>query len=60
MKGGDFIPLLQERTLRGGRRECDVILDKISKTTHALPVSGSRESDFKPERIVVPRLHDIG
>ena len=31
----------------------------ISKTTHALSVPDFRESDFMPERTVVPRLHDI-
>ena len=33
----------------------------LKKHTHALPVpDGSRESDFMPERTVMPRLHDIG
>ena len=32
----------------------------LNKQTHALPVPDSRESDFMPERTVVPPLHDIG
>ena len=49
-----LIPCLREGTLHGGRRKCDVILD-----VYVLLVPDSRESDFMPERTVVPRLHDI-
>ena len=42
------------------RRGFDAILDWMSKTTHALPVPDSRESDFMPERTVVPHSYDIG
>ena len=57
MKGRDFIPLLREDTFHTGRRNCDAFLDCMPKATHASPVPDS--TDFKPERTVVPRLHDI-
>ena len=60
MKGWDFIPRLREGTLHAGRSDCDAILDWMRKTTCALPIPDSRESDFMPERTVEPRLHDIG
>ena len=60
IKGWDLILLLHEGTLHGGWRDCDAILDWMSKTTHALPVPVSWESDFMPERTVVLHLNDIG
>ena len=54
IKGGFYSAFYME-TIDVGRRECDVTLDWMSKTTHALPVPDFRESDFKSERTVVPR-----
>ena len=51
----DFIPRLREGALHAGQRDCDAILDWMSKTTHALPVQDSRKGDFVPERTVVVR-----
>ena len=56
----DFIPCLHEGTLHVDRRDCDAILNWISKTALAVPVPDSRESDLMLERTAVPRLHDIG
>ena len=35
------------------RRDCDAIMDYMSKITYALPILDSQESDFMPERTVV-------
>ena len=60
MKLCDFIPRLHEGILYVYRRDCDAILNWISKTAHGLPVADSQESDFMLERTAVLRLHDIG
>ena len=39
------------------RRDCDAILDWMSKNAHVLPVPDSQKSDFTP---TLTRLHDIG
>ena len=46
--------------LHDDRRDCDVILAWMSKTTHALHAPDSQESDFMLRRTAVPCLHDIG
>ena len=51
----DFIPRLREGILHAGQRDCDAILDWMSKNTHVLPVQVSRKGDFMAERTVVVR-----
>ena len=60
MKGRDFILHFHEGTVHVGRRDSNAILDWKSKTTQALPIPDSGESDFMPEQTVVPLLHDSG
>ena len=48
----DFIPCLHEGTLHADRRDCDAILNWISKTAHALPVPDSRNTAAKWVRML--------
>ena len=54
------IPRLHQGTLNVGWRDCDANLDWMLNTTHALPVTDSRENYYMQERTVIPRLHDTG
>ena len=43
----NFIPCLHEGTVHVDQRDCDAILNWISKTAHALPVPDSRDTAAK-------------
>ena len=60
MKGRDFILHFHEGTVHVGLCHSNAILDYMLKTTQALPIPDSGESDFMPEQTVVPPLHDSG